>query len=103
MAFHQYNTFQYNTSQYNADTTFYVLNCIEAIASVDTESEYFSKVLSDSSTLTDVLAKESAMYLTDPISMSDVLTKQITDKRFLETIRLQAWLSIKKTGSHWSN
>lgn len=95
---------------------------LDAVLSTDDDvANVIGKFLSDTATLSDIqkvsLSKALAEVLTladlrsmvyelrrvDALTLSDNLTKSITEKIFMESIRLQSWLSVKKTGSQWSD
>jgi hypothetical protein len=81
----------------------YSLNRLESIACTDARVNTTLKVLIETISASDLRTLAYTMNQVDSITLSDFIAKAITDKKFLESIRLQSWLSVKKTGDQWSN
>jgi len=81
----------YNTKQYNANR--YNVNVLELL-------------LSESASLADLTVENLATILTlDNLALSDNLTKSVINKGLFETLRMSAWLTIKRkpAQSNWSD
>lgn len=97
MAFHQYNTDEYNTAQYNADARFWTKAFSDSIASSDVDVMSMAQALAETLTLSVVDTMSMTRLFVESLVLIDSLAKSIPNKVFTEQIRLQDWLSIKKS------
>lgn len=78
---------------------------LETITSSDTLVSTVYKVLLETITLTDTRTMDQTRSLVEFILLVDSITKQITDKRLADSIRLQDWISVRKNpaANIWSD
>jgi len=65
------------------------------------EQPYLYYQLSEVLTLTDLTSKEFTKILNDTTFLSNILTKQVTNKELAESILLFDWFSKKQTNQEW--
>ena len=93
----------------------------DVLLSDDDIKNMLIKALNENTSLTDAYKSSILKSLSELLTLSEIrsilltrqfvesmvlisrVTKSITDKMFKDSIRLQSWLSVKKSGSHWSN
>lgn len=81
----------------------YMQEKLDTISFTDARVNSAIKVVLETISASDLRTVAYSMSQVDSLTLVDFLAKAITDKRFLESIRLQSWLSVKKTGDQWSN
>ena len=97
MAIPQYNTIRYNTAQYNAQALYFVQPLADSVTAVDTTiTKSMDLVKLETITPVDTRTNDLTRSLVDSSVLLADVTKQITDKRLVETIKENEWFTVKQ-------
>jgi hypothetical protein len=77
---------------------------VDAVATTDAPAVIsFIKVLLENMSPADVATMVLTTTKSEAIVLSDTVAKAITDKVLPESMRLQDWISVRKTGNGWGD
>jgi len=97
-----YNGFQYNEESYNGTPGVAWLQLSDSMPMIDSVAKSISKPLSESVSFLDTVSKSGTKVFTSFLSMEDQIIKEVLEKKVVEDVDIDIWLTIDKNDDNSS-